>query len=163
MDPITLATVGEKVRNFFSNLFKSPFFWAGLLILAVGTGTYFYLKDDKAQAVTEAVAGADQQATLDTYRTKEEAEAALQPYVDRANQKQIQTIKEYEIVRREIHTYPEQDRQAYASPVILGTLNNLERMSRGRENENRVPDAQLPSTVAGMQSSAEGAASSGND
>jgi hypothetical protein len=58
-----------------------------LALLAVGGGTYFTLNHWKNQAVSTAVAGADANATIQTYRTKDQAEAALVPIQEKEQAK----------------------------------------------------------------------------
>lgn len=150
------------IKKTFKGLLKQPLFYVALALLAVGGGTYAYLRYSTNQQVNAAVKGADAKATIDTYETIGEAEAALEPHEQKAEIKAEQTRKGYENARRKVYTAPQPERTNLASPLIVRTLNDLERMSRERDAD-RVPDAEVQGNGTGVQGRASRPASSDND
>lgn len=138
------AAIG-KAKKAISGLLHQPLFYVALLLLAVGTGTYFYLNHQTNQAVKAAVANADSTATIQTYKTKEEAEGRLVPLQEKEQQKAEQTQKDYAHVRTTIVTAPSSSRDAQAPRILVDTVNELERLSRSRENPSPVSDADVHS------------------
>lgn len=132
-----------KAKKAITGLLKQPLFYVALLLLAVGTGTYFYLNHQTKEAVKSAVANADSTATIQTYQTKEEAEGRLAPLQEQEQRKAAQTQKDYAHVRTTIITAPSSSRDAQAPRILVDTVNELERLSRSRENPNGVPDAEV--------------------
>jgi hypothetical protein len=126
-------------KKSITGLLKQPLFYVALALLAVGGGTYFTLNHWKNQAVSTAVAGADSKATIQTYQTKEQAEAALAPIQEKEQAKAIQTAKDYTNVRTVIVTSQAPQRNAQVPRLVIDTLNNLERVSRERSAASAVP------------------------
>jgi hypothetical protein len=126
-------------KKSISGLLKQPLFYVALAVLAIGGGTYFTLNHWKNQAVTTAVAGADANATIKTYQTKEQAEAALVPLQEKEQAKAAQTQKDYTNVRTIIVTAPAPQRNAQVPRLVIDTVNDLERVSRERNAASAVP------------------------
>lgn len=122
-------------KKSISGLLKQPLFYVALAVLAIGGGTYFTLNHWKNQAVTTAVAGADSNATIKTYQTKDEAERQLVPIQEQEQRKAEQTQKDYSNVRTIIVTTPAPQRNAATPRLIVDTLNDLERLSRNRDTQ----------------------------
>lgn len=154
MDPISFFSI-MGIKRAFSGLLKQPLFYVALALLAVGGGTYGYLRYSTNKQVEAAVAGADANATIETYDTINDAELALEPLEQKAEQKAEDTRKGYNDARQKIYQAPQPEREARASALIVRTLNDLERMSRDRE-AGRVPDAQVQGNGTGVQGSPEG-------
>jgi aspartate oxidase len=157
MPPFLLAA-GVKMKGFFGTLMKSKLFYIALAVLAIAGGTYGYLRHSTNKQVEAAVTGADASATIATYQTKEEAEAALQPHVEKAEQKAEQTRKDYDNVRRQVYRAPAPVREAAAPRIIVDALNDLERLSRERE-AGGVPDAEVLGSRTDVQGNASRPAS----
>lgn len=145
MEPIEWALIGGKIKGFFKGLFKSPWFYVALAFLAIGGGTYLYLNHSTKQQVNQAVAHADDQATIDTYHADDKARQMLQPLDEKAEQKAAQTRKDYEHARQNVIAAPTPERQGSAPPLIIGTLNDLDRLSRSREDADGVPTSEVRS------------------
>lgn len=94
------------------------------------------------KAVATKVENHDQAATIKTYEVKTKVDDASAKIDQQFAQKHEQTQKEYVYVRQTIHDAPAQDRNAPASPVIVDTLNGLERLHS--HAEGGVPDANVP-------------------
>jgi anionic cell wall polymer biosynthesis LytR-Cps2A-Psr (LCP) family protein len=140
-ETIAASAIFGGIKKHVMGLFKQPLFYVALALLAVGTGTYFYLNHATNQAVKSAVAGADANATIQTYRTKDQAEAALVPIQEKEQAKAAQTQKDYTNVRTVIVTAQAPQRNAQVPRLVIDTLNNLERVSRERRsNESAVPN-----------------------
>lgn len=141
----SLATVG----GFFGRLFKSPWLYVVLAFLAITGGTYWYLRNDKAdaveQATTQATQAANSTATI-------QSQAAQVEYVDRVQtveQRYIilreQTARDFANVRNEVQAAPVEERDARAPRILIDTLNSLDRMRQGRDgDEGAIPDAEPP-------------------
>jgi preprotein translocase subunit SecF len=93
------------------------------------------------KAVATKVENHDQQATIQTYQTKEKVDQASAQIDQQFAQKHEKTEKEYVYVRQNIQAAPSQDRNAPASPVIVDTLNGLERLHNDADG---VPDPDVP-------------------
>jgi hypothetical protein len=130
-------------KKSISGLLKQPLFYVALAVLAIGGGTYFTLNHWKNQAVTTAVAGADANATIKTYQTKDQAEAALVPLQEKEQVKAAQTQKDYTNVRTIIVTAPAPQRNAQVPRLVVDTLNDLERVSRDRNAASAVPKSDV--------------------
>lgn len=96
------------------------------------------------KAVDAKVETGNLQASNQSYVAKGEADAASAVIDDRFEQRQTITQKEYVHVRTIIHDAPIEDRTRQADPLILDTLNGLERMSRGGEDAGGVHHADDP-------------------
>lgn len=145
MDPITDLFTLAKIKAAFTGLLKQPLFYLSLALLALGVGTYFYLNHATHEAVKTAVAASDQNATIKTYQTKDEAENRLVPIQQKEQAKAVQTAKDYEHVRTIIVTAPASSRTAQAPALIIDTLNDLERVSRERNAASAVPQPDVQS------------------
>lgn len=114
-----------------------------LLLAAIGGGTYFYLKHQTQEAVTTAVAGADSKATIETYRTKEIITNRVVEIDKKYDDLHDRTTQDYANARASLETAPEADRKAQASPLVVGTLNELDRLRSSRD-PNPVPEPDVP-------------------
>lgn len=132
-------------KKSMTGLLKQPLFYVAIALLAIGGGTYFTLNHWKNQAVTTAVAGADSAATIKTYQTKDQAEAQLAPIQEKEQAKAIQTAKDYDHVRTVIVTAPSPQRNAQVPRLVIDTLNDLDRLSRSREESSGVPNPDVHS------------------
>jgi hypothetical protein len=126
-------------KKSISGLLKQPLFYVAIALLAIGGGTYFTLNHWKNEAVTTAVAHADEHATIQAYQTKDQAEAQLAPIQAQEQAKAIQTAKDYDHVRTVIVTTQAPQRNAQVPRLVIDTLNNLERVSRERNVASAVP------------------------
>lgn len=143
MDPLTLTVAALKAKALFGKLLKSKWLYIILAVIAIGGGTYAYLNHSTNQAVASAVANSDAKATIDTYKTRDQAEAALIPLNEKAEAKAEQTRKDYQHVRQQVYSHSAPERSQIAPPLIIDTLNDLERMSRSREDTDGVSDAEV--------------------
>lgn len=141
--PPAIAAGLVKVGGFFKALFKSPVFYVVLAFIAIGGGTYLYLKNDKKEAVAEAVQHADSEATVRTYKAKERVSQKAQAIDDRFDALATQTAKDYAHARAQIDVAPTAERDAQAPALLIDTLNQLDRL-RGERDANAVPDADVP-------------------
>lgn len=114
-----------------------------LLVAAIGGGTYFYLKHQTQEAVTTAVEGANSKATIETYRTKEIITTRVVEVDKKFDDLRDRTTQDYANARNQLETAPEADRKAQASPVVVGTLNELDRLRASRDSD-RVPEPDVP-------------------
>jgi hypothetical protein len=144
MIPIPAFFTVAKLKGAFTKVTKSPITYVILLFLAVGAGTYFYLNKSVNNQVEAAVKGADSAATIKTYETKQKVDEATAVVDEKFERRRVATQKEYHNVRTTIIQAAPADRDAPASPVILDTLNRLERMRVGEPSTDRVPDAEVP-------------------
>jgi len=113
------------------------------LLLAIGGGTYLYLNHQQKEAVSAAVEAADSNATIQTYETKETINTRTIEVDRRFEDLQRQTIKDYANVRNQIEDAPVEERDAQAPPLLIDTLNELDRL-RQQRNTGGVPDADVP-------------------
>lgn len=120
---------------------------ACLIAAAIAVGGFLYwqngnLFDEVVDAKTE---NHDQKATIQSFETKDKTNEANAKIDDAFEQRQTITQKEYVHVRTIIHDAPVESRTRQADPLIIDTLNGLERMSRGGETtSDRVPDSDDP-------------------
>ena len=157
MDPIT----DFKILNIARKALSSKWLYVILALFALAGGTYAYLNHSTNQQVAAAVKGSNAAATIQTYQTKDAAEAALVPLQQKSAEKAAQTQKDYEHVRRIIYTAPQSDRQAQAPRLIVDTLNELERLSRTRD-ESPVPAPDVHPSGTGLSIPTFGSASAAN-
>jgi hypothetical protein len=113
------------------------------LLLAIGGGTYFYLNHQQKEAVTAAVEAADSNATIQTYETKEIINTRTIEVDRRFEELQRQTIEDYNNVRNQINNAPPADLASPAPPLLIDTLNELDRLRQQRRTGG-VPDADVP-------------------
>lgn len=146
---INFQQIGTSIGGFFRGLFKSIWFYVALACLALGVGTYFYLKESTANQVEQAVTNANQGATIKTYQTREEAEAAFADRVQPIEKKAEQTRRDYQNVRNQVQQRPQSERQAAAPPLLIDTLNELDRL-RSTRDEGAVSDAPVSGVGTGV-------------
>ena len=132
-------------------VFKSPWLWAVLLLVGVGGGTYWYLKDDKRDAVEDAenrgAQDANNQANEETRDVENAIEAATDKIIADNARLREQTAKDFERVRGRIETASQQEREAPVAPLIVDTLNELDRLRANRDGDvdaAPVRDANVP-------------------
>jgi uncharacterized protein HemX len=144
---VVLLPVGAvaKVGGFLKGVVTSPWFWAVLVVAGLGTGTYFYLKNDKKEAVAAATTSADQNATTKSYETDRTVADRTKP-IDQAYQQQHdQSIKDYAHVRETITAAPQDERDAQAPALLIRTLNELDRLRALRNSDpDTVSNAEVP-------------------
>ena len=132
-------TIVRKVSGFFKKLLTSPWFYVILAFLAIGAGTFFYLRHDKNEAVEsariEAVEQADTRATIQSYEAQAETQKRTRDIDKEYQEKRDRTTKDYANARNSIQTAPVEERDAPASPLIVDTLNELDRMYGDRESD----------------------------
>lgn len=139
MDPISWIKIGA----FFKKVGTSKWLYIFLAVLAIGGGIYFTLNHWKNQAVTSAVVGADTNATVKTLETSTAVTEANKPVDQKFDALRNQTTKDYTNVRARLNTTPAPDADAPASPLLIGTLNDLDRL-RDARNAVAVPDPDVP-------------------
>lgn len=126
-----------KAKSFFSKLFSSPWFYAALIFIAIAAGTFWYLKDDKAdavqQATIEATEQADQRATVRSLETKTEVQERTQKIDRDFTELREQTTKDFTNVRNRVENAPVEERNASAPRLLVDTLNELDRLRAERE------------------------------
>lgn len=141
-------SIVSKIGGFFKKLFTSPWFYVVLAFIAIGVGTFFYLKHDKNEAVeqarTEATEQADTKATLQSYEAQAETTNRTRQIDQDYQIKREQTAKDYANARNTVQTAPVEDRDARASPVIIDTLNELDRLHLQREHPDSVHHPEPP-------------------
>lgn len=138
----------NKVKNFFKKLLTSPWFYVILAFAAIGGGTYFYLQNDKADAVeaayTEATEKADGKATIQSYEIVTEANDRTRQ-IDQDHQAlREQTAKDYANARNTVQNAPVEERDAPAPRILVDTLNSLDRMHQQREHPDSVHQSDDP-------------------
>lgn len=141
MDPLTGTLILGKVRGFFKKILTSPWFYVILFLIAVGGGTYFYLQNDKKEAVATAVENHSAQGTIHSFQTKDAVSRATQKIDEQFDAKAAQTSKDYANARSQVEAAPERDAQAPA--LLIDTLNGLDRMRQDRDGV-QVPDTDVP-------------------
>lgn len=142
--PIQLPAAFAAVKGFLlSKKFLIP---AAIiaLFLAIGAGTYSYLNKQVVEKVEAAVEQADNRATIQTLETASEVQNATVTIDVKMDQLRNQTIRDYQYVQNRIESAPVETREAPVAPLIIDTLNELDRLRQAR-GEDRVPDAELPS------------------
>lgn len=117
------------------------------LLLAIGGGTYLYLKHQTSEAVTSAVEKAGASATIQTYQTNDQVSGAYDIIDQKADATERQTIKDYQYVTYRIDAAPAEQKDAAVPPIIIDTLNELDRLRALRDAgpAGGVSDAEVPS------------------
>lgn len=142
---IEWAVLGTKVGGFFKKVFTSKWLYVGLAVLALAGGTYMTLNHWKSQAVTTAVKGADQTATVQSQKAGLAADKGAQQVDQKMDKLKVQTVKDYTNARATLRAAPQADRDAQAPAVIIDTINDLDRLRSGRDaNPSAVPDPDVP-------------------
>lgn len=147
--PLPLAAVGvlSKVGGFFGGLLKSPWFYAALAFIAVGTGTFFYLKHDKENAVEQATItateNANTNATIRSYETQGEITERVIVIDQNYAAMREQTAKDYANARSTVQNAPVEERDAQAPALLIDTLNELDRLHQARRPD-RVHQSESP-------------------
>lgn len=113
------------------------------LLLAIGGGTYFYLKHQTNEAVEAAVEQADSNATITTYKTKDTINTRTVEIDRHFNDLRDRTTQDYANARNNVESAPQEEREAQAPRLLIDTLNQLDRLRAGRESGG-VPDADVP-------------------
>jgi ABC-type sugar transport system ATPase subunit len=130
------------VKGFFTS-YKVKIIIA-LVAAAIAVGGFLIVQNHWLinKNVATKVENHDQKATIQSYQTKSKVDDASAKIDQQFAQKHEQTEKEYVYVRQSIQQAPSQDRNAPASPVVIDTLNGLERLHHG--TEGGVPNADVP-------------------
>lgn len=131
-----------KIKGFLAGLLKSPYFWAALLVVGIGAGTYFYLKHSTNQQIEAAVENSQSEATIDAFKTQDGISFGEQEIDQKYDQKKQKTTEEFNHVRNIIQAAPVEQRQAPVPPLLIDTLNNIDRMHAG--GPVPVPDTEVP-------------------
>ncbi|USM11574.1 hypothetical protein vBCbaSRXM_129 [Citromicrobium phage vB_CbaS-RXM] len=141
--PLALPAAATIKAFFLSKRFLIP---AGIiaLLLAIGAGTYFYINKQTDEKVEMAVEAADSNATIQTYETKAKVDDATVTIDIRMDELERRTIRDYSNVRNQIQAAPVEEREAPVPPLIIDTLNELDRL-HGERDASRMADAELPS------------------
>lgn len=101
-------------------------------LLAVGTGTYLYLDHQTEERIEEAVDAADANATIQTLETEGKIRDRSDEIDSKMDELERQTIKDTESVRNQVKNAPKDWRTAPADPVLVDTINELDRLRRNR-------------------------------
>ena len=140
---------GATIANWFGKLFRSPFLWAGLLLVGAATGTWWYLTSDKKEAVQKAeekgASDANNRANEETRAIEDKLEQATDEIIADNARLREQAAKDFERVRGQIETAPPEQREEHVAPLIIDTLNELDRLRADRDgNTDAVRDAKVP-------------------
>lgn len=127
---------------------KSKKFIIGLIVIAligaVGFGTYKFLNRQVDDKVELAVGKANDDATIQTYETQGQIDTRtiiIDAQMDRLRE---QTIRDYSNVQNQIQFAPADQKAAPVPPLIIDTLNSLDRLRNDRENKGGVPEPDVP-------------------
>jgi anionic cell wall polymer biosynthesis LytR-Cps2A-Psr (LCP) family protein len=143
-DPVSLFAL-DKIKDVAKKVTRSKWLYVFLFVAAIAGGTYFYLNHSTNQQVNSAVKNVNANATIKTFETKKKIDDATAVVDEKFERRRAATQKEYHSVRTTIIQAPSSDRDAPASPVVLDTLNRLERMRAGEQPDaGGVPDAEVP-------------------
>ncbi len=127
---------------------KSKKFIVGLIVIAligtVGFGTYKFLNRQVDEKVELAVDQANTGATIKTYETKDAIGQRTIVIDARMDKLREQTARDYTNVQNQIEYAPADQKSAVVPPLIIDTLNSLERLRNNRENESGVSDSDVP-------------------
>jgi hypothetical protein len=113
------------------------------LLIAVGAGTFFYLKHQTNTLVNTAVTGANQKATNATLQQAQEISDAKAAQDQQTIRIIVQTTKDYANVQQRIDHAPVEQRQAPVPPLVIDTLNELDRLRQARDADG-VAATQVP-------------------
>lgn len=137
-----------KAGNLFKTVVSSKWLYVALAFIAIAGGTFYYLKNDKENAVDQATVTATEKANTTATVKSLEAQntvAGRTSVVDTAYViLREQTAKDYANARNSIETAPVEDRDAPASRVIIDTLNELDRLHQQREHPDSVHHPEAP-------------------
>ncbi len=133
--PITLPAKAAVLSFLGSKKFLIP---AGIiaLLLAVGMGTYFYLGSQTDELVDTAVENAAAQSTIETLETEGEIRDRSDDIDAEFDELERETRKDTEDVRNQVESAPEDQRNAPADPLLVDTINELDRLRRERGNSD---------------------------
>lgn len=127
---------------------KSKKFIIGLIVIAligaVGFGTYKFLNRQVDDKVELAVGKANDDATIQTYETQGQIDTRtiiIDAQMDRLRE---QTIRDYSNVQNQIQFAPADQKAAPVPPLIIDTLNSLDRLRNDREDKGGVPEPDVP-------------------
>ena len=137
-----------KVGTFFGKVFSSKWLYVALAFIAIAGGTFYYLKNDKANAVDQATVTATEKANSTATIQSLEAQTKATDRgaaVDREYiAKREQTAKDYANARNTIDTAPVAERDAPAPRLLIDTLNELDRLHQQREHPDSVHQPETP-------------------
>lgn len=145
---IPAISLGAKIANGVRSFFSSKWLYVALAFAALAGGTYLYLKHDKESAVDQATVIATEKANSTATIQSLEAQNTVAGRAAAVDTAYIilreQTAKDYANARNTIEAAPVEDRDAVASPVIIGTLNELDRLHEQREHPDTVHQSEAP-------------------
>lgn len=104
-----------------------------LLLLSVGAGTFFYLRHQTSELVSSAVSGADQKASNATLQQAQQISDEKAKLDQQTIRIIVQTTKDYSHVEQRIQSAPAEQRQAPVPPLVIDTLNELDRLRQARD------------------------------
>ena len=144
MDPISAAVILDKVKSFVKGLLTNKWVWLVALALAASWWGYRTFTAHVEEKVEAAVTDDRKDATIETYKAKEQIDEAVADIDRQHDVIREQTIKEYHYVREQIKTAPVEQREAAAPDLIVDTLNALGGMRRGQAGADPVPETADP-------------------
>lgn len=140
----TIPTVAAAKAFLTSRKFLIP---AGiaLLLIAIAFGVSRHLDNQTEERVASAVQTVNIQATNDTLQAKERVNTNNAKVEAKAIEKRVRTAKDYTNVRNRVEAAPVTVREAPVPPLLIDTLNELDRMRQDRDRDaGGVPDARVP-------------------
>lgn len=145
---IPAISLGAKIANGFRSFFSSKWLYVVLAFAAIAGGTYFYLKNDKADAVDQATVTATEKANTTATVQSLEAQTKASDRGAVVDREYIvlreQTAKDYTNARNTVETAPAESRDAPAPPLLIDTLNELDRLHQQREHPDSVHQPEAP-------------------
>lgn len=127
---------------------KSKKFIIGLIVIAligaVGFGTYKFLNRQVDDKVELSVDKANNDATIQTYETQGQIDTRTIIIDAQMDRLRDQTIRDYSNVQNQIQFAPADQKAAPVPPLIIDTLNSLDRLRNDREDKGGVPQSDVP-------------------
>lgn len=147
---MALPAIGfaAKAGNLFKTVISSKWLYVALAFIAIAGGTFYYLKNDKADAVDQATVTATEKANSTATIQSLEAQTKVTDRVVVVDRdylaKREQTAKDYANARNTIETAPVAERDAPAPRLLIDTLNELDRLHQQREHPDSVHQPEAP-------------------
>lgn len=137
-----------KLGTFFGKVFSSKWLYVALAFIAIAGGTFYYLKNDKANAVDQATVTATEKANSTATIQSLEAQGKVTERVIVVDRNYTalreQTAKDYANARNSIEAAPVDERDAPAPRLLIDTLNELDRLHQQREHPDSVHQPETP-------------------
>lgn len=138
-------TLAAKMLSFIKRSVTSPWFYVVLVAMSLAVGTFVYLRNDKAAAVEQATTVADTKASNDALATQAEINKRTQGVDQQTIILRERTATDYANARSAIQAAPQEERAAQVPPLLIDTLNSLDRLRAARDaNPASIPAADLP-------------------